>query len=230
MPSNADVLAKVPIFPDLGPGDLAVIAARFREDAFARDAYIFHDGDAASRFWVVKDGQVKIVKHSEAGKEVVIEVISPGEMFGGGSMLMSRQPATAQALSDAVTLSLAVQEYRGLLGDYPAVAVRVIEALGDRLLGVVRMRAMASERVERRIAHILVKLARKFGEEREEGWVIQASLSRQDIAELTDTTVETAIRVMSRFRSQGLVKTLAGGYLVILNREALEKIGDVRPE
>src|SRR3989304_3605940 len=151
MPSNADVLGQVPLFRDLGRNELAVILPRFREDRFDRDAYIFHETDPAARFWVVKDGQVKIVKYGEPGKEIVIEVIPPGEVFGGATMLMPRQPATAQALSDATTLSLAVDEYKRLLRDYPAVAVRIVEILGDRLLGVIQMRAMASERTERRV-------------------------------------------------------------------------------
>ena len=225
MPSHADTLARVPLFRDLTPAQLAEAALRFREDRFARDAYIFHEGDPAERFWAVRDGQVKIVKHGEGGREIVIEVIPPGEIFGGAAMLMTHQPATAQGLSDAATLSLAVDEYKRLLHDYPAVGVRVIEMLGERLLGVVRMRAMASERVERRVAHVLLKLASKFGEERADGWAIGASLSRQDIAELSDTTLETAIRVMSKFSKEGWVKTLRGGYVVILDRETLRRAG-----
>ncbi|MBI3764357.1 MAG: Crp/Fnr family transcriptional regulator [Chloroflexi bacterium] len=225
MPSNADVLARVPLFRDLSPTDLTAIAPRFREDHFPRDAYIFYEADPAERFWVVKDGQVKIVKNGEGGKEIVIEVIPPGEMFGGAAMLMTHQPATAQALAPATALSLSRDEYKRLLRDYPPVSVRVIEMLGERLLGVIRMRMMISERVERRIAHILLKLASKFGEETGEGWAIQASLSRQDIADLADTTIETAIRVMSRFRKDGLVKTLRGGYVVIVDREALRRVG-----
>lgn len=225
MPSHADTLAGVPLFRDLTPAQLAEAASRFREDRFIRDAYIFHEGDPADRFWVVRDGQVKIVKHGEGGREIVIEVIPPGEVFGGAAMLMTHQPATAQGLSGAATLSVAVDEYKRLLREYPAVGVRVIEMMGERLLGVVRMRAMASERVERRVAHVLLKLASKFGEERADGWAIGASLSRQDIAELSDTTLETAIRVMSKFNKEGLVKTLRGGYVVILDRETLRRAG-----
>jgi len=225
MVATAEILAQIPLFRDLSSADLTAIASRFGEDRFKRDDFIFHEGDPAARFWVVKDGQVKIVKYGEPGKEIVIEVIPPGEVFGGATMLMPRQPATAQALSDATTLSLAVDEYKRLLRDYPAVAVRIVEILGDRLLGVIQMRAMASERTERRVAHILLKLASKFGEDTAEGGLIRARLSRQDIAELSDTTLETAIRIMSKFRSQGLVKTLRGGYIVITDREALRRLG-----
>ena len=226
MLSTPDLLAQIGLFRGLNPAELAALAPRFNESRFSRDEFIFHEGDAATRFWVVKEGQVKIVKYGEGGKEIVLEVIPPGEVFGGATMLMAQQPATAQALSDATVLSLPVDDYKRLLRDYPAVAVQVIEVLGERLLGVIRMRAMASERAERRIAHILLKLASKFGEETSEGIVINARLSRQDIAELSDTTIETAIRVMSRFRSAGLVKTLRGGYVVITDKEAFRRFGE----
>ena len=221
---NADVLAYVPLFAGVNRSDLAAIASRFRADRFARDACIFREGDPASRFWIVGDGQVKIVKYNEGGKEIIIEVISPGEVFGSATMLMSHQPATAQALSEATTLSLSLHEYKLLLHDYPAVGVHVIEMLGERLRGVIGMRMMISERVERRIAHILLKIASKCGTETEAGWTIGMSLSRHDIAEIADTTTETAIRVMSKFSKANWIKTLPGGYVVILEPDTLQRL------
>lgn len=218
------LLGHIPLFCDLPPGALAAIGPWFREDSYARDAYIFHEDDPASRLWVVAAGQVKIVKYLEAGKEAVVEVVSPGELFGGAAMLMPFQPATAQALSDTGTLSLSVQDYRRLLHEYPAVAVRVIEMLGGRLLGVIGMRIKISERVERRIAHVLLKVAAKCGEETAAGCRISVSLSRQDLAELADTTPESAIRVMSKLTRSGLVETLPGGFIVLCDREGLAAI------
>jgi len=230
MVTDLDILTHVSLFADLTPGDLAVVVSRFREDTFAEDAYIFFEGDPARHLWVVKDGQAKILKHGDGGKEIVIEVIPPGEMFGGAALLLARHPGTAQAISRLTTLSLPIDEYKALLHDYPAIALRVIEALGQRLLGVVETRVMVGERVERRIAHILLKLASKCGQQTEEGWQLTISLSRQDIADLSDTTVETAIRVMSRFRKVGLVKTQRGGYVVILDHEGLRHVsGESQP-
>lgn len=222
--SNADVLAQVPLFQTLTPDELTIVATWFREDGFAPETFLFHEGDVSARFWVLKTGQIKIIKYGEGGKEIVVEMISPGEVFGGASMLMPRQPATAQTFSDVTTISLAIDEYKRLLHNYPAVAVQVIEMLGARMAGFIRMRAMAGEKVERRIAHMLLKLATKFGEPTEEGMLIRASLTRQDIAELTDTTVETAIRVMSHLSKEGVIKTLRGGYIVILKQTALETL------
>src|SRR5512139_3451985 len=103
---HVEPLARVSLFSDLTPAQLGALASWFREDTFPADATILHEGDDAERFWVVKDGQVKIVRFGTGGREVVIEVIPPGEVFGGAAMLMPQHPATAQALSDATTLSL----------------------------------------------------------------------------------------------------------------------------
>lgn len=224
--SGTGVLARIPFFRDLTQVQLVDIAQRLREDVFEADAAIFYEGDPAVRFWVVKEGQVKIIRYSTSGKEVVIEVISPGEIFGGAAMLMSHQPASARALSDARTLSLPIEEYKRLLQEYPSIAVHVIEALGNRMLDVIRVRTLASERVERRIAHILLKLAGKSGLQTTEGYRLQISLTRQDIADLADTTIETAIRVMSGFAKHGLVRTERGGYLTITDMEALQSIAE----
>jgi CRP/FNR family transcriptional regulator len=228
--AHTDVLVYVPLFAGVSRDELAVIASRFRVDHFARDAYIFHEGDPSSRFWIVGDGQVKIVKYNEGGKEIIIEVIPPGEVFGSATMLMSHQPATAQALSEVTALSLSLHEYKRLLQEYPAVGVHVIEMLGERLRGVIGMRMVISERVERRIAHILLKLASKCGTETEAGWTIGVSLSRQDIAEIADTTTETAIRVMSKFSKANWIKTLPGGYVVILEPDTLQRLSGAETE
>lgn len=225
------VLSKVPFFADLTQDDLAGMADWFREDAFEADDTIFFEGDEALRFWVVKDGQVKIIKYGKEGREIVIEVIPSGEIFGGATMLMTHNPATAQALTDCVTLSLSVDQYRDALTQHPVVGVRVIEALGERMLSVVRMRVLANRRVERRLAHILLKMADKCGVAHEDGTMLSISMTRQDLAEFADTTLETAIRTMSAFRKNGLVKTLRGGYILLRDIDALRELagGDQSP-
>jgi CRP-like cAMP-binding protein len=229
MNADVSVLAQIDLFRDLSPQVLAAAGAWFREDRFTRDTVIFREGDPANRLWVVKSGQVKIVKYLEVGKEAVIEVVPPGELFGGAAMLMPYQPATAQALSDAGTLSLDVDDYRRILRDHPDVALRVIEMLGARLLGVIGMRIKLAERVERRIAHVLLKMASKCSAETPEGRRISVSLSRQDLADLADTTPESAIRVMSTFTRGGLVRTLPGGYIVLLDSARLAEISGEAP-
>lgn len=223
---NVSILQKVPFFRDLMPDQLADIAEWVRSDAFVPDETIFFEGDEGARFWVVKQGQVKIVKYGKEGREIVIEVIPPGEIFGGATMLMPLHPATAQALTECVTLSLSVEQYRDVLNRYPPVGIRVIEALGERMLSVVRMRVLANRRVERRLAHILLKMAGKCGVDHEEGLMLSLSMTRQDLADFADTTLETAIRTMSGFRKKSIVKTLRGGYIVLRDLDALRELAE----
>lgn len=217
------LLAQVALFRDLTLAQLTAITPWFRLDTFQANEPIFHEGDEANRFWVVREGEVKIVRYALGGREVVIEVIPAGEVFGGSVLLMPIHPATAVALSRTATLSLSIEQYHNLLNEYGAVGVRVIEILGERLLSVIHMRTLAADRVERRMAHILLKMASKSGVKTPEGIKINLSLTRQDLADLADTTLETAIRTMSVFRKNGLVRTLRGGYVVILDENRLRQ-------
>ncbi len=218
------LLAQVALFRDLTVAQLTAITPWFRLDTFQANDPIFHEDDEANRFWVVREGEVKIMRYAPGGREVAIEVIPAGEVFGGSVFLMPIHPATAVALSQAATLSLSLEEYHNLLNKYPAVGIRVIKILGERLLSVIHMRTLAADRVERRLAHILLKMASKCGVKTPEGIKINISLTRQDLADLADTTLETTIRTMSVFRKKGLVKTLRGGYVVILDDLSLQQI------
>ncbi len=116
--------------------------------------------------------------------------------------------------------------YLRLLKQHPALALRVIEEQGRRLREAQEtVKSMAVERVERRIARILLKLAATTGSSNEDGITIELSLTRQDIAQMTGTTVETAIRTMSRFRKKGLVRTKRGR-VTILKPHQLVKIAE----
>jgi CRP-like cAMP-binding protein len=176
---------------------------------------------------VILEGRVKMIKHSEAGKDVVLDVISPGEMLGEVAVFNGEpHPATAQAMEPTVLASIYRDDYLRLLKQYPALALRVIAELGRRLREAQEtIKSMAVERVERRIARILLKLAATTGSSSEEGITIELPLTRQDIAEMSGTTVETAIRTMSKFRKKGLVRTKRG-QVIILEPHQLVRIAE----
>ena len=97
--NHVDVLRQVPLFASLTIDQIAAIADWFRVETFDQDAMIFLEGDPADRLWVVSAGQVKIVKHTSDGQENLLEVITPGEMFGGAGLLLAVHPATAVAMT-----------------------------------------------------------------------------------------------------------------------------------
>jgi len=221
------MLEEMPILSSLSQSDWEKVKHLFVVKHFGKDEYIFFEGDPSFWLGVVLEGRVKMIKHSEGGKDVVLNLIAPGEMLGEVAAFNGEPyPATAQAMGPTVVASIHRDDYLHLLKQYPALALRVIEELGRRLRGAQEMiKSMAVERVERRIARILLKLAAATGSSNEEGIVIEMPLTRQDIAEMTGTTVETAIRTMSKFRKKGLVQTKRGR-VTILQPHQLVRIAE----
>lgn len=225
-PAPAILLAQVPLFAGLPERDVQALAALARLDHFDAEAVIFYQGDPADRFWVLRTGQVKIVRQEVDGREVILEVIAPGEPFGGAALLMPQQPATARAMVAAETLSLSREAFEQAVLEHPGLTRRVIHMLGQRLHSMMQLQVLAGERVERRLAHILLKLARRAGRAEPDGVLITLPLSRQDLADMAGTTLETAIRTMSRLRQQGVAETRRGGYVVITDLQQLERYAE----
>jgi CRP-like cAMP-binding protein len=218
---TARLLRALPLFAEVPDADLNGLAGYCHVSHMLKDTPIFLQGDPCDRVWIVETGRVKIVYQEEDGREVIIEIISPGEAFGGGVLLFPTQPATAKAMEEATLVSLPTEAYTQFLASHPKIMLKLLRMLGSRHLTMLHGQALAGERVERRMAHILLKLAERGGRATEEGMLITLSLSRQDLADMSGTTLETAIRTISRFTHEGLVKTARGGYITILNEERL---------
>lgn len=219
-----ELLRTLPLFQDVTDDSLAKLELAAHVDTFEEGATIFWQGDPCDRVWVLRAGRVKIVYQEESGREVTLELIGPGEPFGGATLFMPAHPATAQALVASETLSFPSQSYGDLLLEEPAVALRLVRMLGQRLHSMVALHVLAGERVERRLAHILLKLAARSGRPDPEGRLITLPLSRQDLADMAGTTLETTIRMMSRFNREGLLRTRRGGYIVLLDEARLHEL------
>lgn len=224
--STLEMLRKFAIFADLPEAKLIHLAKNLHFAHYEKDSVIFYQGDAADRVWWVYQGQVKIVFHDLDGREVILEMISPGEVFGGAVLFFPTHPATAKALEDAHLASFSNEVYTQFLSEHPRLTIKLLRMLGARHLSMINMQILAGERVERRMAHILVKLASRTGkpDPDREGILITIPLSRQDLADMACTTLETAIRTISRFQKNGLVATRRGGYLVVKNPQKLKDL------
>jgi CRP/FNR family transcriptional regulator, nitrogen oxide reductase regulator len=224
-----DILAALPIFGGLSDRDWDKILDLFSERQYQKDDYIFLEGEAPEALYVVKSGKVKVLRHSTDGKDVVLRVASHGELLGTvGTFDGGGYPGTAQAIENCDLLVVARNDCLTLCSRYPVFALAVIADLGSRLRSSAeQIRSLAVERVEQRIARTLLKLAETAGSDVSDGRVIEMPLTRQDVADMTGTTVETAIRVMSKFRRLGLIRTRRGK-VVLVDREALLEISESR--
>ncbi len=224
MPHNgkAEVLRQSLIFSSLSEEELAELAALAVERSYAPGEFIFWEGDVPEWFYLVAEGRVKVVKHSSLGKEFIIAFFGTGEMFGEVAVFEDKPyPASAQAIAETRVLGIKRETLLTFLAHRPQVAVRIINVLGGRLRDAQsRLKDLAGERVEQRLAWILLMLSSKLGS--------TLPFTRQEIADMAGTTTETAIRVMSRLK-QGKVIRSTRGKIVILDETRLRLLSEGPP-
>jgi len=223
-----DLLAHSHLFAPLSDQERARITKQFVRQQFDKDEYLFFEGDRAEWLVLVVQGRVKMIKHSESGRETILATFGPGQIVGEvGVLVGDTYPATAQALEPAITLSLRRDEYTELVRNHPDLSFALVAELGRRLQSAHEtIRSMAVEKVERRVARALLRMANTAGERLEGGAVrITVPLSRQDIADMAGTVIETAIRALSKFQKQGLIETKEGR-IVLLKPHQLVAIAE----
>lgn len=194
-------------FRTLPAADRERVAAATRERHGEKGAVFFRQGEAAEGFWAVKDGLVHIVKAGPGGREMVLEVIPPGELFGAVVALENKPyPATAVAAEPSTVQVMPAALARELCQKYPTLRAGILEQVTSRLRGAHdRLQSVALDPVEQRLAKLLLTLGDKVGQERDGVTVVVAT--RQELADMIGTTVETAIRVTSKWQRAGIVRT-----------------------
>lgn len=219
--NSVNSLSQLVLFAGIPEGELELLASRCTAKDVQKDDIVFMQGDPCAHVWIVQYGRVKIVRQDDLGRETIIELIEAGEAFGGGVLFFPNQPATARAAETSLVISLPTADYTTFIATHPQTALKLLRMLGQRHFTMLQMHSLAGERVERRMAHILLKLADRCGKAHEDGIIVALPLSRQDLADMAGTTLETAIRTISRFAHEGIVRTERGGYVLILDHNRL---------
>jgi CRP-like cAMP-binding protein len=213
---RASFFAAVRWFEELPPDTLQSVARFFRPKRFKRGEFVFVEGAPADTVNLLAQGRVKVVRETEDGQEVIIRLINPGDLFGGaGGWGEPVYPSNALTQEDAVVLQMPSEQFVRLIATDSDFAAAMVKELGRRLReSEARISELQTERVERRIAHVLLRLARKTGVKTAQGIEIRTPLSRQDLAELSGTTLSTASRTLSAWDKQQIV--IAGREHVII--------------
>lgn len=220
---RAQILGQSLIFSSLNDNELADLAGLAIERAFKPGEFIFWEGDVSDRFYMVAEGRVKVIKHSTLGKEFIIAFFGPGEIFGEVAVFENKPyPATAQAVAETRVLGIKREAFLSFIADRPEVALRTINVLGGRLRDAQgRLRDIAGERVEQRLARTLLMLSSRIGP--------TLPFTKQEIADMAGTTTETAIRVMSRLKDGDVIRSVRGK-TVILDEAKLRLLSEGSPQ
>jgi CRP-like cAMP-binding protein len=220
-----EALSRSVLFRRLKPEDRQRLAAVAKVRAFEKGEGLFSEGDGSDLMYTVLTGRVKVFKTTPRGTDVILEIFGPGDPVGAVAVYESRPyPASALALEPTSCLLIPRHAFFALLESYPTMVRGLLVGLTHRLVELTnRLTELSGGRIEGRLARFFLKLGADMGQRREEGIFIPLALSRQEIADMIGTTIETSIRIMSRWGKDGVVRTEKDGF-VIVDRAALETV------
>lgn len=183
------------------------------------------EGEDSKYFFTILRGKVKLFKTTPAGKEIILAILGPGAPVGAVAVYAGHPyPASAEAFEDALLIRIPAMEYFNLLEEYPSFTRSLLGAITYRLMELNhRFPELAGGNVESRFARLFLKLREEIGRADGEDTFVPLRLSRQELADFTGTTIESSIRIMSRWGKDGIVETVKDGF-VIRDSDALRRI------
>jgi CRP/FNR family transcriptional regulator, nitrogen oxide reductase regulator len=207
MPLDRWLIADVPLFQGLDDAALDDILRNARSTRYAKDAAIFEEEEEAHSFFLLLHGHVRVAKTTPDGSQVIVRYINEGELMGIAAAIgRTTYPATAVAAVDSVAIAWPTSAWSGLASRYPSFAGNAYANIGTRLQETQqRVVEMSTEQVEQRVAHALLRLVQQAGRKTDEGIEIDFPITRQDIAEMTGTTLHTVSRILSGWEGEGVV-------------------------
>jgi CRP/FNR family transcriptional regulator, nitrogen oxide reductase regulator len=215
---DLSILGSTSLFTGLKPNELSIVAQAARMRRIGDQGFFYMEQDPAERLYLLTEGRIRLLQITPAGQQVIMRYISPVEAFGVIAMLSeTTYPVTAQAVDDSTALYWDRDSLKDLIDQIPRVAINGLQTLADRIREFQdRIRELTTERVERRIARAILRLAQQTGRKVEQGVLVDLPITRQDIAEITGTTIYTVSRTMSQWESRGIIKS--GREKIIIRR------------
>jgi CRP-like cAMP-binding protein len=200
-------ISKIPLFAGLTETDLRRLLQAAHRKRHMEGEFFFLQGDPAERMFVLIQGRVKLSQSGPDGLQVLIRVNTPVSLFALVAMTSAESyPVTAQAAEDSQAIYWTRTELMGFVQEMPQIAMNAMRIMAEQVQELQeRFRQASTERVERRLARTLIRLASQAGRKIEEGILIDLPLTRQDLAEMTGTTLYTVSRILSLWEEQGLV-------------------------
>lgn len=225
-----DLLKRTALFQNIDKELLqAIYRAAYRKRVRAHE-FFFHQQEAATTFYLLLEGRARLVQLTPEGHQVTIRYVGPGDGIGIIVVLSEvPYPLSAEAVTDCLALAWDRAATLRFMEESPALSLNGLAMVAQRFRDLQkRYQELATERVERRVARTLLRLTRQTGRRVEEGVLLDLPLSRQDVGELTGTTLYTVSRILSRWEQEGLIST-GRERIVVCKPHALVSIAEDLP-
>ena len=224
---DRSLVRALPLFANMSDSDLDRLLARANMRRVAPGETVFEQGQKATQFFLLLHGRLKVTQVTPEGQQIIVRVVHPGDIFGFAQALQRDDyPGTPIAAAESVVICWPNEVWAHFVEQNPHLAINAMRSIGQRLQEAhTRIREMATEEVERRVAHAVLRLMDQAGKREAEGVRIDFPLTRQDVAEMTGTTLHTVSRIFSAWESRGIVR---GGRqkLLVRDRPRLEALAE----
>jgi CRP-like cAMP-binding protein len=229
--AEIDLLVKASLLRGLSDLELQAVLAEARSQKLADGAFFFMEADPAEKSYILLNGKVKLGQLTEVGQQVILGYLIPGRVFGIISMLKKvTYPVSAQAVGECQALVWDQVTMNRLMDAHPRMGLNALRIMAGQIREFQNtIRDLATKRVEQRIARAVLRLARQSGRKIEAGVLIDLPLTRQDLAEMTGTTLYTVSRVLTEWETQGLVQSKRQRVVIRIPHK-LVKIGEDLPD
>ncbi len=209
MIGDASRLEQIPLFYDLGSVEVDRLLAVARAIKVPDGGFFFLQGDPAEHLFVLQSGLVRLGQVTAEGQQVLQRVIAPVTLFGAVALMPEAlYPVSAEAAAESQALCWSTRQMMGFAKEMPTLALNALRMMASHVQEIQdRFRELATQRVERRLAGALLRLASQTGRKIDEGVLIDLTLSRQDLAEMTGTTLYTVSRILSQWEDKGLIRS-----------------------
>ena len=229
-PIDRTLVSDFEIFRGVPAADIDAVLALARPRRLEEGAAVFRQGDSAKEFFLLLAGRLRVQQTTPDGQQVVVRHINPGELFGiAPAVRRPDYPGTAVAMVESLALVWPMDQWDAFVGRNPAFAMGAMQTVGRRLQDAnTRIRELSTEAVERRIAHAILRLVNQSGRKTERGIEIDFPVTREDIAEMSGSTLHTVSRVMNGWQKQGLV-TLGRKRVIVNDAHRLFMLAEGKP-
>jgi CRP/FNR family transcriptional regulator, cyclic AMP receptor protein len=219
-----EVVRQAPLFAALDDDAAQALLATMTRIRIGRGEAVFHEGDRGDRLYVIVEGKIKLGRASGDGRENLLAVLGPGEMFGELSLFdPGPRTATASAITDTTLASLDHDDLRPVLLERPAVAYHLLRALAQRLRRTNEAMAdLVFSDVPGRVAKALLDLSDKFGQDEDQGVRVQHDLTQEELAQFVGASRETVNKALSEFANRGWLR-IEGRSVVLLAKDRLAR-------
>ena len=220
------VVRKAPLFSALDDAEASSLRESMVPVKVSKGNTLFKEGDDGNRLFVVLEGKLKLGTTSNDGRENLLSILGPGEMFGELSLFdPGPRTATATAVTDARLLSLAHDQVIGWVSEHPKVSLQLLGRLAQRLRRSNEVLAdLVFSDVPGRVAKAIMDLGERFGVKKADGLYVNHDLTQEELAQLVGASRETVNKALADFAGRGWVR-LEPRSVVVLDIDRLSKRG-----